>query len=57
LQAVEKKVSGPARSDFLKKCEADMRRLCEGIATQRALEDPGRNLFINNCVTTYIGVK
>ena len=29
LQAVEKKLAGPARTTFLAKCEAEMERLCE----------------------------
>ena len=57
LQAVEKKLAGPDRSEFLKKCEAEMRDLCDRQAHQRTLEEPAKTLFINNCVTTYYGVK
>ena len=55
LQAVEKKLTGPARTDFLEKCEATVRDLCEKLADQRKLAGAERSLFVSHCVPMYIG--
>ena len=56
LQAVEKKLTGPARPDFLEKCEATVRGLCEKLADQRKLAGVEKTLFIGQCVPMYIGI-
>jgi hypothetical protein len=55
LQAVEKKLTGPARTDFLEKCEATVRDQCERVADQRRLAGVEKTLFISHCVPMYIG--
>jgi hypothetical protein len=55
LQAIEKKLTGPTLTTFMKKCETEVQALCDKLADQRKLEAPNRTLFINNCVTSYVG--
>jgi hypothetical protein len=55
LQAVEKKLVKDARTNFLKKCEADVLAICEKSAEQRKLEAPGRTIFIAKCVKAFVG--
>ena len=57
LQAIEKKLAGPAGSDFIKKCAVDALTTCERVADQRRLEEPARSLFINNCVNANVGPR
>ena len=55
LQAVEKKLTGPALQSFMRKCEDDVQTTCEQQASARRLEEPARGLFLNNCVKAFIG--
>jgi hypothetical protein len=57
LQAIEKKLAGPARSDFMNKCAADVQTTCDRLADQRKLEGVERTIFVNNCVTLYVGPR
>jgi hypothetical protein len=57
LQAVEKKLAGPARTNFMHKCQTEVESVCANLAEQRKLEGPARSLFLSNCVNTYVGVK
>jgi len=57
LQAVEKKLDGRARANFMETCRADAEASCEKLADQRKLEDPGRKLFVTNCTGIYVGLK
>jgi len=57
LQAIEKKLAGPARSDFINKCAADVQTTCDRLADQRKLEEPASTLFFNNCVNVYVGPR
>jgi len=56
LQAVEKKLTGAARNDFLEKCEVTVREACEKLAEQRRLSGPEKALFMNTCVPMYMGL-
>ena len=56
LQAIEKKLSGAARNDFLEKCEVAVRDICEKLAEQRRLSAGEKTLFVNNCVPMYVGL-
>jgi len=56
LQAIEKKLTGPARSDFLEKCEVTVRDTCEKLAEQRHLSAVEKTLFVNTCVPLYVGL-
>jgi len=57
LQAVERKLAGPARNEFLEKCGVEMEQLCEKMAIGRPLGEIAKRLFITNCTTTYVGIK
>jgi hypothetical protein len=56
LQAIEKKLTGAARSEFLEKCEVTVRDTCEKLAEQRRLSAAEKTLFINSCVPMYMGL-
>jgi len=56
LQAIEKKLTGPVRSDFLEKCEVSVRDTCEKLAEQRRLSAAEKTLFVNVCVPMYVGL-
>ena len=56
LQAIEKKLTGPARSDFMEKCELSVRDVCEKLAEQRRYSAAEKTLFINACVPMYVGL-
>jgi hypothetical protein len=55
LQAIEKKLSGPALSSFLETCAEDAQKMCEKLASERRLEEPGKAIFVGKCVKTYTG--
>ena len=55
LQAVEKKLTGAPLTTFMQKCGDDAQKACEQLASARRLEEPAKNLFINNCVKTFVG--
>jgi hypothetical protein len=56
LQAIEKKLTGPARNDFLEKCEVAVRETCEKLAEQRRFSAAEKTLFVNACVPMYVGL-
>ena len=56
LQAIEKKLTGPARNDFMEKCEVTVRDTCEKLAEQRRLSAAEKTLFVNTCVPMYVGL-
>ena len=56
LQAIEKKLTGPALTGFMKKCEEEMQVVCEKSAIERKLEGPGKAIYTRKCVTTYVGL-
>jgi hypothetical protein len=55
LQAIEKKLGEPARSNFMRKCASDVETYCEQTAAERKLEGPARTLFIKRCTGLYVG--
>ena len=55
LQSIEKKLAGPALTNFMEKCGDDAQKACEQLASARHLEEPAKTLFINNCVNALIG--
>ena len=55
LQSIEKKLSGSALSSFLEKCADEAQKACEQLASERRIEEPGKTLFVNKCVKTFIG--
>ena len=56
LQAIEKKLAGSARSDFMEKCEVAVRDICEKLAEQRRFSPAEKTLFLNTCVPMYVGL-
>jgi hypothetical protein len=55
LQSIDKKLSGPALSSFLEACAEDAQKMCEKLASERRLEEPGRTIFVGKCLKTYAG--
>ncbi|HTQ75254.1 MAG TPA: hypothetical protein VMI74_13290 [Burkholderiales bacterium] len=53
-QATEKKLSGAAKTSFVKKCEkdaaADATKACEGQAADKKLSGAAKNSFVKKCV-------
>jgi hypothetical protein len=54
-QAVDKKLSGQALTNFMEKCADDAQKACEQLPLVRRLEEPGRTLFIATCVKGFVG--
>ena len=54
-QATEKKLSGAAKTSFVKKCEKDAAeaatKTCEGQAADKKLAGAAKNSFVKKCVT------
>ena len=54
-QAAEKKLSGSAKTSFVKKCEKDATeaatKTCEGQAADKKLAGAAKNSFVKKCVT------
>ena len=48
--AAEKKLSGAARTSFVKKCEADASSTCEAQATEKKLAGAAKTSFTKKCV-------
>lgn len=48
--AKDKKLSGAARTSFVKKCEADAKTKCEGAATEKKLAGAAKNSNVKKCV-------
>jgi len=53
-QATEKKLSGAARTSFIKKCEKDAadaaKKTCELQAVEKKLSGAAKNSFVSKCV-------
>ena len=53
-QAAEKKLSGAAKTSFVKKCEKDATaaatKACEGQAADKKLAGAAKNSFVKKCV-------
>jgi hypothetical protein len=56
LQSIEKKLSGPALSSFLETCAEDAQKMCEHLASERRLGEPGKAIFVSKCIKTYAGL-
>ncbi|MBG9389261.1 hypothetical protein [Caenimonas aquaedulcis] len=56
-QAADKKLSGAAKTSFLKKCEADSSptAVCEKNAADKKLAGAAKNSFVKKCVTDTAG--
>lgn len=58
-QANDKKLSGAARTSFIKKCEKDasdaVKQTCETQATEKKLSGAARNSFVTKCVKDAAG--
>ena len=58
-QANEKKLSGAAKTSFIKKCEKDasdaVKQTCETQATEKKLSGAARNSFVTKCVKDAAG--
>ena len=54
-QAADKKLSGAAKTSFVKKCEKDTvdaaTKTCEGQAADKKLAGAAKNSFVKKCVT------
>lgn len=48
--AIEKKLTGAAKSSFLKKCEKDIKAACEASANEKKLTGAVRNSHVLKCV-------
>jgi|APCry1669189241_1035207.scaffolds.fasta_scaffold24820_2 hypothetical protein len=48
--ATEKKLTGAAKSSFLKKCEKDIKATCEASANEKKLTGGARNSHVLKCV-------
>ena len=55
LQSIEKKLVGPALTNFMEKCGGDVQKTCEQLASARHLEEPAKTLFVNTCVKAFTG--
>ena len=53
--AMEKKLSGAARTSFMKKCEAHAKTACEGQAAERKLAGAAKASFTKKCVKDAMG--
>jgi hypothetical protein len=58
-QANEKKLSGAAKTSFIKKCEKDAsaaaKKTCETQATEKKLSGAAKKSFVNKCVQDATG--
>lgn len=55
MRAGEKKLSGAAKTSFLKKCETDAKTTCETQATDRKLNGAARTSFVRKCTNDAVG--
>ncbi len=55
--AAEKKLSGAAKSSFLKKCEADAQARCEAAATEKKLAGAARTANVKKCTQEAVGAS
>jgi hypothetical protein len=53
--ATEKKLSGAAKTSFLKKCEKDAAAKCDIASKERKLSGAAKNSFSKKCVKDAVG--
>lgn len=53
--AAEKKLSGAAKTSFLKKCEKDATASCNANAAEKKLAGAAKNSFTKKCVRDAVG--
>jgi hypothetical protein len=56
-QAAEKKLSGAAKTSFMKKCETDAKAACEASAQDRKLAGAAKTSFLKKCAEDAVGSK
>lgn len=56
-QADSKKLSGAARTSFVKKCQTDAMAGCEKQAADKKLSGAAKNSFVKKCSTDMGGAK
>lgn len=56
LQAIEKKLAGPALNAFMKRCEAEAQAYCDKSAGERKLEGFPRVSYTKRCTAALIGL-
>lgn len=54
--ATEKKLSGAAKTSFLKKCEKDAAAKCDIASKEKKLSGAAKNSFSKKCVKDAVGV-
>ena len=54
-QADAKKLSGAARTSFVKKCQTDAKGSCEARAAEKKLSGAAKNSFVKKCTTDMSG--
>ncbi len=54
-QAAEKKLSGAAKTSFLKKCERVATEKCEQVAAEKKLSGAAKNSNIKKCTKDAVG--
>ena len=53
--ATEKKLSGAARTSFMKKCEKDATAVCDAAAVEKKIFGAAKNSFTKKCVKDAVG--
>jgi hypothetical protein len=53
--ATEKKLSGAAKTSFLKKCEKDAAAACDTAAAEKKIHGAAKNSFTKKCVKDAVG--
>ena len=53
--AADKKLSGAARTSFMKKCETDAQKACDTQASDKKLSGAAKTSFTKKCVTDSVG--
>jgi hypothetical protein len=56
-QADGKKLSGAARTSFVKKCQADAKGSCETQAAEKKLSGAAKNSFVKKCSADMTGTS
>ena len=55
VTAAEKKLAGAAMTSFMKKCQSDAQKACDGQAAERKLAGAAKASFTKKCVTDAVG--
>jgi hypothetical protein len=56
-QAAEKKLSGAAKTSFMKKCETDAKAACDASAQDKKLAGASKTSFLKKCAEDAVGGK